>query len=66
MTITDGSLSVGDSIHIKGHTSDFIQRVDSIQIENEAVEVARPGDEVGVRVTETVREHDEVFRVTPD
>jgi putative protease len=66
LSITDGMLSVGDSIHIKGHTSEFTQRVDSIQIENEAVEIARPGDEVGVRVTETVRTHDEVFKVTPD
>ncbi|MEE9126435.1 MAG: translation elongation factor-like protein, partial [Planctomycetota bacterium] len=58
-------LRVGDTIHIKGHTSDFIQSVDSIQIENEAVEVARPGEEVGVRVTETVRRHDKEFKVTP-
>ncbi len=65
LSITDGVLSVGDTIHIKGHTSDFTQRVDSIQIENEAVEVARPGEEIGVRVTETVRVHDEVFKVTP-
>jgi putative protease len=66
LSITDGVLSVGDSIHIKGHTSDFTQRVDSIQIENEAVEFARPGDEVGVIVTETVRTHDEVFKMTSD
>ena len=65
LSITDGELRVGDTIHIKGHTSDFIQSVDSIQIENEAVEVARPGEEIGVRVTETVRVHDEVFKVTP-
>ncbi len=65
LSITDGELRVGDSIHIKGQVSDFTQRVDSIQIENEAVEVARPGDEVGVKVTELVRERDEVFKVTP-
>ena len=65
LSITDGELRVSDTIHIKGHTSDFIQSVDSIQIENEAVEVARPGEEIGVRVTETARVHDEVFKVTP-
>ena len=65
LSITDGELRVGDSIHIKGHVSDFTQRVDSIQIENKAVEVARPGDQIGVRVTDLVRKRDEVFKVTP-
>ena len=46
LRITDGELRVGDTIHIKGHTSDFIQSVESMQIENQTVEVARPGDDV--------------------
>ncbi|MDA2938538.1 EF-Tu/IF-2/RF-3 family GTPase [Acidobacteria bacterium AH-259-A15] len=66
LRITDGELRVGDTIHIKGHTSDFTQPVESIQIENESVEVARPGDDIGVKILEHAREHDEVFRVTPD
>ena len=64
--ITDGKLEVGDTIHIKGHTSDFTQPVDSMQVDNEAVETAGPGDDVGLGVAEPAREHDEVFRVTPD
>jgi len=64
--ITEGKLEVGDTIHIKGHTSDFTQPVDSMQVDNESVEVAKPGDDVGLRVAEPAREHDEVFRVTPD
>ncbi len=64
--ITDGELKVGDTIHIKGHTSDFTQAVDSIQVENESVEVAKPGDDVGLKVIDYAREHDEVFKVTPD
>ena len=66
LRITDGELRVGDTIHIKGHTSDFTQPVESIQIENQSVEVARPGDDIGVKILEHAREHDEVFRVTPD
>ena len=35
LKITDGELEVGDTIHIKGHTSDFTQTVDSMQAEHE-------------------------------
>ena len=66
LRITEGELRVGDTIAIRGHTSDFTQRVDSMQIERQSVEVARPGDDIGVKVLEHAREHDEVFRITPD
>jgi putative protease len=64
--IMDGELKVGDTIHIKGHTSDFTQAVDSMQVENQSVEIARPGDDIGLKVKDHAREHDEVFKVTPD
>ena len=57
-------LKVGDTVHVLGHTSDFTQQVDSIQIENESVETAGAGDSIGVKVPERVREHDQVFVVT--
>ena len=66
LKITDGELKVGDTIHVKGHASDFTQTVDSMEVEHELVEVARPGDEIGLKVAEFVREHDVVFKVTPD
>ncbi len=64
--LTEGKLEVGDTIRIKGHTSDFTQPVDSMQVDNESVETAGPGDEVGLKVVDHARDHDEVFRVTPD
>ena len=64
--VTDGSLSVGDTIHVVGHTSDFSQTVHSMQMEHQAVSSARTGDEVGVKVVEYAREHDVVYKVTPD
>ena len=66
LKITDGEFKVGDTIHIKGHTSDFTQTVDSMHLEHESVEVARTGDEIGLKTAEYVREHDAVYRVTPD
>lgn len=56
-------LSAGDTIHIKGSTSDFEQPVDSIQIEHESIEKAKKGDVIGLKVKEKVREGDEVYRV---
>ncbi|MHC4092988.1 MAG: EF-Tu/IF-2/RF-3 family GTPase [Planctomycetota bacterium] len=64
--ITEGKLSAGDTIHILGHTSDFTQTVDSMQIEHAQVDSASVGDQIGVRVVDHAREHDQVYRVTAD
>jgi putative protease len=64
--ITDGELKVGDTIRVKGHTSDFTQTVDSMQVEHASVEVARKGDEIGLKAAEYAREHDAVYKVMPD
>ncbi len=57
------ALSVGQTIRVIGHTSDFRQRVDSMQIEHAAVTEAIGGDEIGLKVTQHAREHDVVYRV---
>lgn len=64
--ITSGELKAGDKIHIVGHTTDFIQEVASIQIEHDQVETAKPGDSIGIKVSDRVREHDKVYLVTED
>jgi putative protease len=62
--ITEGQLAVGDTIHIKGHTTELTQRVDSIQLEHQTLQRAEPGQLIGVKVRERVRQHDQVFKVT--
>jgi translation elongation factor EF-1alpha len=62
--ITDGELKVGDTIHIKGHTSDFTQQVTSMQLEHNPIEKAKKGDAIGIKVDSPVHEHDQVFLVT--
>jgi len=64
--ITVGELRVGDTIHIVGHTSDFTQNVESMQIDRAPIEVAKVGDEIGIKVSEHAREHDSVYRVVPE
>ncbi len=61
-----GELSVGDRIHIKGHTTDFIQEVASIQIEHQVVIKAKVGDDVGIKVAEKVRHGDKIFKIIAD
>jgi putative protease len=61
--ITDGNLVVGDTIHIKGHTSDITTTIASMQLNHADVKEARKGDDVGVNVPDHVREHDKVFKV---
>jgi translation elongation factor EF-1alpha len=61
--IDQGELRVGETIHIKGRTSDVTIRLESMQIEHESVSSATAGQAVGIRVPEHVREHDEVFKV---
>ena len=64
VAITEGELRIGATIHVKGHTSDFEQKVESMEIDREAVEVAKPGDEIGLAVIEQAKEHDAVYKVT--
>jgi putative protease len=56
-------LEVGDTIHILGHTSNFTQKVESIQIEHETVQKATSGQSIGLIVVEHAREHDKVYKV---
>lgn len=54
-------LKVGDRIHVRGHTTDLVQAVASMEVEHRRVEEARPGDDVALAVDDHVREHDLVF-----
>ena len=62
ITLTD-HLAVGDRVHIVGHTSDFEQEITSMQVENEDVTEANPGDEVGVKLESKSRPGDAVYKV---
>ena len=61
--ITAGGLKVGDTIRIKGHTSDLTQVVESLQQEHLQIPEIKKGASAGLKVKEHVREGDKVFRV---
>lgn len=60
--VTDGSIKVGDEIRIKGHTTDFKQKVDSMQVEHEKLQVAEPKQSIGLKVHAPVRANDLVYK----
>src|SRR6267378_1715872 len=62
--LESGGLRVGDTIRILGHTSDFRQRVDSMQVEHQPVTEAGKRQEIGIKVKEHARENDDVYKVT--
>ena len=66
LELSKGELHVGDTIHIKGHTSDFYQKMESMQVENNPVDSAKTGELIGIKVESPVRENDIVFKVTED
>ena len=65
ITLTDG-LKLGDKIHIVGHTTDFTQRVASMEVEHHSVIWIKPGDQAAVRVVAPVHENDVVLRVVEE
>jgi len=57
------ALSVGDTIKIKGHTTDLTQSITSMQINHVPVNEAKKGQEIGLLVSSRVRQHDLVCKV---
>ena len=63
VSLDAGELRMGDTIHVRGHTTDFYQRVDRLERDHVAIDAARAGEEVGVQVSQRVRAHDVVYRL---
>lgn len=61
--LTKGSLSLGDTVIVKGHTTDFKEKVDSIQLDHVPLQNASIGQEIGLKVKSKVRDHDVVYKI---
>jgi len=59
-----GTICVGDTIQFKGHSTDFKQKVDSLQIEHKSVPEGNPGQDVALKVGQKVHPNDQVIKVT--
>ena len=63
INITSGSLKVGDTIRIRGATTDFTQQIDSMEIDRQKVDSAGVGQSIGIKVKERVRPNDIIYKV---
>ena len=63
LNLTWGDLSVGDTIHISGHTTELYQKVQSMQVEHSTIRAAEKGMLVGLKVEGPVRENDRVYKM---
>ena len=65
LRLESGTLRVGDVIHIRGHTTDFGQRVESLEVNHAPATEVGPNDDFGLKVVGNAREHDVVYKVPP-
>ncbi len=63
MLIKEGEIRLGDTIHISGNTTDIVQKVNSMQIERSSIDKALSGQEIGMKVDNSVRVNDIVYLV---
>ncbi len=64
--ITADGLKIGDTIAIRGHTTNFEQKIESMQIEMDKIEEASAGQVVGIQVEDRARPGDKVYKILPD
>lgn len=57
------AVKVGEEVHFKGATTDFVENIGSMQYDHKDVPSAKKGQEVGIKVKDKVREGDEVLEV---
>ena len=58
-----GAIKAGDKVRIKGATTDFEQKIDSMQIDHKEADKAKKGHAVGLKVSDRVRENDKVYKI---
>nr|AIF11132.1 Collagenase-related protein [uncultured marine thaumarchaeote KM3_50_F11]AIF20785.1 Collagenase-related protein [uncultured marine thaumarchaeote KM3_94_B01] len=57
-----GNVKVGDTIIIRGHTTDVEHVIDSMEIEHKSVQEAKSGDQIGIKVASKLRKKDRVYK----
>ena len=58
------TLGIGDTLYIKGHTTDFEQKIKSMQVNHAPIEKALRGQEIGMKVKSKVRHGDKVYKIS--
>jgi putative protease len=59
-----GDIAIGDTIHIKGHNTDFIQKIDDLEFDHHSVQSAGRGQFIGIKLAQPVKPFDLVYKVS--
>jgi translation initiation factor IF-2 len=62
--INDGTIKIGDKIRIGEFGTGLEQEVESMQVEHQAVETAKKGNEVGLKVVSAVKSGEDVYKIS--
>lgn len=57
------SVSAGDTLKIKRGEEEFEQKVESMQIEHEMVEKGKKGDEVAIKINQSIKPGADVYKM---
>ncbi len=61
--VVEHPILIGDVIHIRGHSVDFTQKIQSLQVESKDVRFARKGELVGLQVIAPAKPGDKIFKI---
>ena len=62
--LSAGEVAIGDTLRFHGHTTDFTETLESMEVDHKPVELGRAGEEVAMKVVGRTRKHDKVYKVT--
>ena len=63
LLVLKDSIKVGDEIYLKGHTTDFKEKIASIQLDRVPIQEGKKGQEIGLLVKKRVRIGDSVYKL---
>ncbi len=61
--VTDAAVKTGDTLLFQGPSTNFDQKVESLEIDKVKVPDVKPGQDVGVQVKDRVRPGDLVYKI---
>jgi putative protease len=63
VSVGPGAIRTGDTVHFRGHTTDFYQQLDRLEMDHSEVPMASAGEVVGIHVSHRVREGDVIMTI---
>jgi hypothetical protein len=59
-----GDLAIGDTIRVKGHDTDFTQKIELMEFDHQPVQKAARGQFTGIKISKPAKPFDLVYKIT--